>query len=101
MERVHHAVIHGGRGRRQRLSEHLPAEDLRAADVAALAAEQVVLEPLELEQLQQIGQSPIGRHQSGTPSRWCITGLVVVYCRNCFFCGYRWCWTANAASAAS
>ena len=36
-----------------------------------------------------------------TPSRFCMIGLVVVYCRNCRFSGNRWCWIANAASAAS
>src|SRR5207253_6342345 len=36
-----------------------------------------------------MGSSFKGRDQSGTPRRLCITGLVVVYCRNCFFCGYR------------
>ena len=30
-----------------------------------------------------------------------MIGLVVVYCRNCFFSGYRWCWIPKAASAAS
>ena len=36
-----------------------------------------------------------------TPSRFCMIGLVVVYCRNCFFSGNRWCWMPKAASAAS
>jgi hypothetical protein len=31
--------------------------------------------------LAQHGQVPV------TPRRFCITGLVVVYCRNCFFSG--------------
>ena len=37
--------------------EHLPAENLRAAGVAALAAEQVDLEPFELELLLQVGEA--------------------------------------------
>ncbi len=76
-------------GRGQRLAEHLPAEHLRAADVAALAAEEIAFEALELQQPQQVGEFGAHRlrHQSGTPSRWCITGLVVVYCRNCRFAG--------------
>jgi len=41
------------------LPQHLPAEHLRGADVTALAAEQVDLELLELEQRQQIGQALI------------------------------------------
>ena len=36
-----------------------------------------------------------------TPSRFCMMGLVVVYCRNCFFSGNKWCWMPKAASAAS
>ena len=43
--------------RLQRLAEHLPAEHLRAAGVAALAAKQVDLEPFELELLLQVGES--------------------------------------------
>jgi len=30
-----------------------------------------------------------GNISPALPGRLCITGLVVVYCRNCFFCGYR------------
>src|SRR3546814_7170144 len=41
--------------RRQRLPQHLPAEHVLGADVAALAAEQVVLEPLQREQFDQFG----------------------------------------------
>ena len=54
---VHHALDHRGGGRRQRLAQHLAAENLRAADVAALTAEQVVLQLLQLQQLQQVGQA--------------------------------------------
>ena len=36
---------------RERLAQHLAAEHLRAADVPALAAEQIDLQLLELEQL--------------------------------------------------
>src|SRR5262252_5822047 len=39
---------------RQRLAEHLPAEHTVAPNVAALAAEDVVFDALELEQLQEI-----------------------------------------------
>ena len=75
-------------GRAQRLAEHLAAEHLRGADVAARAAEQVILEPLELEQPEQLGEPRV--HQAAaTPSRFCMAGLVVVYCRNCFLAGYR------------
>jgi hypothetical protein len=37
----------------QRLPKHLAAEHEAGADIAALAAEQVVLQPLELQQLDQ------------------------------------------------
>ena len=43
--------------RLQRLAQHLPAEHLRAAGVAALAAKQVDLEPFELELLLQVGEA--------------------------------------------
>ena len=43
--------------RLQRLAQHLPAEHLRAARIAALAAKQVHLEPFELELLLQIGEA--------------------------------------------
>ena len=57
VQRMHRALglDRAARGH-QRLPEHLPAEHLRTADVAALAAEQVDLEPLEIEQLQQVGE---------------------------------------------
>ena len=47
--------------RHQRLAEHLPAEHLRRTDVAALAAEQIHLQRLELEQLQQIRETVVHR----------------------------------------
>jgi hypothetical protein len=34
---------------------------------------------------QQIRQ--LADQDAVTPNRFCITGLVVVYCRNCFFSG--------------
>src|ERR1700722_18306407 len=98
---MHDAVrVHGNVRGPQALSQYLAAEHLRAADVAAHAAEQVDLEPFEFQQAQQLGET--GMHQAvATPRRFCMAGLVVVYCRNCFLAGYRWCWIANAASAAS
>ena len=56
MQGMHVATIDGGARRHERLPEHLAAEHLRAADVAALAAEQVELDALELEQPQQVGE---------------------------------------------
>ena len=47
---------------RERLAEHLPAEYALAADVAALAAEDVVFEALELEQLEEVSKD--GCHSS-------------------------------------
>ena len=49
------AAFHRGLRRRQGLAQHLAAEDVLGADVAALAAEQVVLEALEAEQVDQLG----------------------------------------------
>ena len=40
--------------RRQCLPEHLAAENLRATDVRAVAAKDIVFNPLELEQRDQI-----------------------------------------------
>src|SRR5262249_11839089 len=89
VQRMHYPLLSDGRVRSaQRLTEHLAAEYLRGTDIAARAAEQVVLESLELEQIDQRGEPRV--HQAATtPSRFCIAGLVVVYCRNCFLAGYR------------
>ncbi len=51
VQRVHVARARGIARRRERLPEHLPAKHPVAADVAALAAEDVVFDALELEQL--------------------------------------------------
>ena len=60
MQRVHHAAVFDGGARRlQRLAEHLPAEHLRAAGVAALAAEQVDLEAFEFELLLEVGEPSV------------------------------------------
>src|SRR5580658_6268930 len=92
--------LHGTVCRPQRLTEYLTPKHLRTADVAAHAAKDVDFEPLQLEYLHQVGEMRL--HQAvATPSRFCMAGLVVVYCRNCFLAGYRWCCTPNAASAAS
>ena len=99
VERVDPQIVDGGVSGQQRLPEHLPTEDLRATDIAALAAKQVDFQSLEFELLQQIGEPTI--HVQPTPSRFCMTGLVVVYCRNCFFSGYSQLWMPNAARAAS
>ena len=57
VQRMHRAIglDRAARGH-QRLPEHLPAEHLRAADVAADTPEQVDLQPLEVEQLEQVGE---------------------------------------------
>src|ERR1700676_4797095 len=92
--------LHGAVGRPQALTQYLTAEYLRTANVAAHAAEDVDLEPFQFKQAQQLGETRM--HQAvATPRRFCMAGLVVVYCRNCFLAGYRWCWIAKAASAAS
>jgi len=57
--------------------------NLWTADVATLAAKKIDLKSLEFELPQQIDDTHV--HDAVTPRRLCITGLVVVYCRNCFF----------------
>jgi hypothetical protein len=39
VQRVHHAILDGGGGGHECLTQHLSAEHLRTADVPALAAE--------------------------------------------------------------
>ena len=56
VQRVHLPALDGVARGRQRLTEHLPAEHARAAQVAALAAKDPILDALELEQLQEIGE---------------------------------------------
>jgi hypothetical protein len=57
---MHHAaIVDRGARRLQRLSQHLAPEYLGTAGVAALAAEQVDLEPFELELLLKIGEAPV------------------------------------------
>src|SRR6185312_7008677 len=46
--------------RRKRLAEHLAAEHVAGADVAALAAEQVVFKAFELQQFDQFGDVRLG-----------------------------------------
>src|SRR3984893_2702717 len=59
VQRVHHASLDGGGCGAPRLPQHRPAKLLRRANVPALAAEQSALERLELEQLEQVGQTLI------------------------------------------
>src|SRR5690606_6815869 len=66
-QRVHGTPVDGAAHRAQRLPEHLPAEDAIAADIAALAAKQVLLESLELEQTKQVGKH--GMHGVLKPPR--------------------------------
>src|SRR5690606_37346640 len=54
VQRMRHASVHRVVRRRQGLAENLPAENLRAADVPALAAKNVVLYALEAQQPQEI-----------------------------------------------
>ena len=57
MERVHLAIArHRLLRRRQRLSEHLPAEHRAPAEVLALPAKQRVLEALETKEAQELAQ---------------------------------------------
>src|SRR5664279_1857761 len=52
-----------------RLAQHLSAVDLRAADVAALPAEDIGLESLEFEQLAQGGQALKAAYGTVEPDR--------------------------------
>ncbi len=54
VQRVHDAILRRRRRGDQRLAQHLPAEHLRTADIAALAAKQIHLEPLERHHFDQI-----------------------------------------------
>ena len=58
MQRMHAAaVFDGALGGRQRLAEHLAAEYVFGADVAALAAKQIVFQALEREQGDEFGNN--------------------------------------------
>ena len=59
MQRMHDAILDGAGCRHQRLTEHLPAEDLRTADVAARPAVHVHLEAFEIEQDQQVSEGGV------------------------------------------
>jgi hypothetical protein len=56
VQRVHDAILDGRARSAQGLAQDLPAVDARAADIPALAAEDIVLDALELEQMQQVGK---------------------------------------------
>jgi len=71
------------------------------------AAKQVLLEPLEVEQPDQVPPAACSSRRAACrsavhrPSRFCMMGLVVVYCRCTFLAGLRCSAIAKAASAAS
>jgi len=54
VQRVYLAIFHRRRRRHQRLAQHLAAENLGAADVAALSSKQIDLEALESHDLDQV-----------------------------------------------
>jgi hypothetical protein len=60
---MHDASINRRGSGCQCLAEHLATKDLRTADVAALAAKKIVLEPFELEESQKIGNALIHRRR--------------------------------------
>jgi hypothetical protein len=69
MQRVHHALrSHGRRRRPQRLTQHLAAKHLRAADVLALPAEKIDLQGLELEHPQKIVYARVSGGQDANGS---------------------------------
>ena len=67
VQRVRGPALHRGRGRHERFAENLAAEDLRAADVAALAAKQVELESLERHDLEQILEQAVHAGSNANP----------------------------------
>ena len=52
-------------GCRKRLPKHLSTKNLCTADIAALSAEEVVLDALELQELDQITQNRVHRLRNG------------------------------------
>src|SRR5690606_31214030 len=74
--------VNGPGGGHQALPEHLAAEQLAEAEVVADAAEDVLFDLLQLEQLQKLGETCHLWHSSfnrsnhtGRPLRQCSTGL--------------------------
>ena len=67
VQRIRHATFDRELRRRQCLAEHLPAEHLWAADVTADAAEDVVLDTFERQQLDQVRQGWV--HVPGSSCR--------------------------------
>ena len=57
MQRMRHAALDRAQGGVQRLPEHLSAEHPPGAEVAALAAEQVLLKLLQFQLVDQVPQS--------------------------------------------
>lgn len=63
MQRVRATTVDGTLRGGQRLTEHLAAEDLCTAYIPAFATEYVLLDPLQLEQLQEVFE--YGMHGRG------------------------------------
>ena len=77
VQRVHRpAGVHRARRRHQRLAQHLAAEDALPAFVAAGAAEQVVLQRLEVEGGEEGVQRRLRRGSSSVDMgpRWVVEG---------------------------
>ena len=70
MQRVHGALLGDGLlGRRQRLTQHLAAEHAPPAQVLALPAEDVLLDALEAQDLDQLGQDVAHRYSEPSGAR--------------------------------
>ena len=64
-QRMAYHLLERERSGGQRLAQHLPAEHVLGADVAALAAEQIVLQALQRQQFDQFGDGGGGHRPVG------------------------------------
>ena len=69
VQRMADAILDGAVGRDQRLTQDLPAEDALPAVLGRHAAEDVVLDPLKVEQGQELGQRAPSRRRPGLRRR--------------------------------
>ena len=56
VQRMHGTIFDRTTGGDQRLAEHLPAEDLRITNIAALAAKYIELDRFQVQQRHEVGE---------------------------------------------